>query len=129
MALLLRLFYLIIRLLPTLIALYVLWSFFSRILRPGAGRYERGSTPPPGGRGRPGSSEPPRGPKDPYAVLGCSPSSSDEEVKRCYREMLGRYHPDKFIGQKLDPDFIRLAERKFQEIQEAYETLRRRRGF
>ena len=129
MALLLRLFILIIRPVLTLIAMYVLWSFFTRILRPGAQRYEYRRTQPPGGSQRPSSSESPRSPKDPYAVLGCSPSASDEEIRKCYREMLGRYHPDKFIGQKLDPEFIRLAERKFQEIQEAYETLRRRRSF
>ncbi len=33
----------------------------------------------------------------PYTVLGCSPSSSNEEIKPC-RELLAKYHPDKFIG-------------------------------
>ena len=125
---LLRLLFMIIRFLPILVGLFLLWSFFTRTIRPGSGRYEYGRTPPPGGGQRP-SSRPFEGPRDPYSVLGCSPSASDEEIKKCYREMLGRYHPDKFIGQKLDPEFIRLAERKFQEIQEAYETLRRRRSF
>ena len=128
MALLLRLLFLIVRPLSTLIILYLLWSFFTRFLRSGAGRNTY-TPPPPGGGQRQSASRPSGGSRDPYAVLGCSPSSSKEEIKKCYREMLGRYHPDKFIGQKLDPDFIRLAERKFQEIQEAYETLRSRRGF
>ncbi len=73
-------------------------------------------TPPPGGK------------RDPYVVLGCSPSSSDEEVKKRYRELLGRYHPDKFIGQNLDEEFVALASRKFQEIQEAYGRIRAARG-
>lgn len=67
--------------------------------------------------------------KDPYAVLECSPSSSDEEIKRKYRELLGKYHPDKFIGQQLDKEFVELASRKFQEIQEAYGRIRAVRGF
>ncbi len=72
---------------------------------------------------------PPSGRRDPYSVLGCSSSSSDEEIKKCYREQLARYHPDKFIGQKLDEDFVALASRKFQEIQEAYGRIRSARGF
>jgi len=67
--------------------------------------------------------------KDPYTVLGCTPSSSNEEIKSKYRELLGKYHPDRFIGQKLDEEFIQLASRKFQEIQEAYEKIRQIRRF
>jgi DnaJ like chaperone protein len=37
--------------------------------------------------------------------------------------------PDKFIGLELDKEFIDLAARRFQEIQEAYEQIRRSRGF
>ncbi|NLB83408.1 MAG: DnaJ domain-containing protein [Synergistaceae bacterium] len=128
MALLLRLIFLLLRLLPALFTLLLLWNFFNRFFRQGGRQYHYDPTPPGGGQGpfSPGSS---REPKDPYSVLGCAPSSSDEEIRKCYREMLSRYHPDKFIGQKLDPEFIKLAERKFQEIQEAYESLRKRRGF
>ena len=128
MALLLRLIFLLVRLLPVLFTLLLLWNFFNRFFRQGGRQYHYGPPPPGGGQG-PFSSGSSRGPKDPYSVLGCPSSSSDEELKKCYREMLGRYHPDKFIGQKLDPEFIKLAERKFQEIQEAYESLRKRRGF
>ncbi len=72
--------------------------------------------------GRPGGT--------PTRVLGCSPSSStDGEIKKRYRELLGKYHPDKFIGQDLDADFVDLASKKFQEIQEAYDAIRSRRGF
>lgn len=127
MTLVLRLIFLFIRVLPVLLTLLLLWNLFNRFFRQGGRQYHYG--PPPGGDRGPFSQGSPGGPRDPYSVLGCSPSSSDEEIKKCYREMLGRYHPDKFIGQKLDPEFIKLAERKFQEIQEAYETLRRRRGF
>ena len=92
----------------------------------GAGRaYDR---PPEGDRQ--GAAGPRRaGRRDPYAVLGCPPSSSDGEIKKRYRELLGKYHPDKFIGQDLVADFVELASKKFQEIQEAYEAIRSRRGF
>jgi len=111
----------------------LLFLLFSRAVRDmfrtqqGSGRaYDQ---PPPGGS-RQGAGAPGRGGRrDPYAVLGCSPSSSDGEVKKRYRELLGKYHPDKFIGQDLDADFVELASKKFQEIQEAYEAIRSRRGF
>ncbi|PIE54948.1 MAG: hypothetical protein CSA35_03535 [Dethiosulfovibrio peptidovorans] len=67
--------------------------------------------------------------RSPYEVLGCSRSSSVEEIKRAYRDLIGTYHPDKFVGMNLDEEFIRLASRRFQEIQSAYETIRRERGF
>ncbi len=112
----------------------LLFFLFSRLLRemlrgePGASRGgNRGSSSRTGGGAR--YTPPPSGKRDPYAVLGCSPSSSDDEVKKCYRELLGRYHPDKFIGQKLDDDFVALASKKFQEIQEAYSRIRAARGF
>ncbi len=44
------------------------------------------------------------------------------------QELLAKYHPDKFIGQNLDEDFVALASRKFQEIQEAYGRIRSARG-
>lgn len=65
---------------------------------------------------------------DPYSVLGCTPSSSDEEVRICYRKMVARYHPDKFIGQELDQEFIDLATEKFKQIQDAYDHIKKMRG-
>lgn len=98
------------------------------MFRPPRGGGRTYSSPPPGGPGpwrNPGALER----KSPFEVLGCSPSASDEEIKKRYRELLAKYHPDKFIGQNLDAEFVELASRKFQEIQEAYEAVRSRRGF
>ncbi|MDO9507866.1 MAG: DnaJ domain-containing protein [Thermovirgaceae bacterium] len=67
--------------------------------------------------------------RDPYVVLGCSPRDPDEKIRKTYRKLVARYHPDKFIGLQLDKEFIDLAARRFQEIQEAYEEIRRSRGF
>ncbi len=67
--------------------------------------------------------------RDPYDVLGCSPRDSDDKIRKTYHKLVARYHPDKFIGLELDKEFIDLASRRFQEIQEAYEEIRRSRGF
>ena len=113
----------------------LLFFLFSKVLKD----MLRGATGPsgPSGGSRSRSSSrgggaaytpPPGGKRDPYVVLGCSPSSSDEEIKKRYRELLAKYHPDKFIGQNLDEDFVALASKKFQEIQEAYGRIRSARG-
>ncbi len=51
--------------------------------------------------------------KDYYAILGVSRSASDAEIKKAYRKMAAKYHPDKPTGD----------EAKFKEVSEAYETL------
>ena len=43
--------------------------------------------------------------------------------------MVAKYHPDRFIGQDLDEDFVKLATEKFNEIQSAYDEIKRRKGF
>ncbi len=66
---------------------------------------------------------------DPYEVLGCSRSSSNEEIKKKYRELIAKYHPDRFVGMSLDDEFVKLASDKFQDIQSAYSSIRSSRGF
>lgn len=64
-----------------------------------------------------------------YDVLGCSPGDSAQAIKRCYRRLVLKHHPDRLAAQGLPEEFRDAAKRKFQEIQEAYETiLRERRG-
>ena len=55
--------------------------------------------------------------KNPYDVLGVSPNASDDEVKRAYRDLSRKYHPD----ANVDNPLADLAEEKFKEIQEAYD--------
>ena len=61
-----------------------------------------------------------------YKILGIDPSASDEEVKRAYREMAKKNHPD--LVSSLGEEVRQAAERKFQEINEAYETIKKQRG-
>jgi len=55
--------------------------------------------------------------RDYYEVLGISRSASQEEIKRAYRKLALRYHPDK------NPDNSKEAEEKFKEVSEAYKVL------
>ncbi|MBQ2840806.1 MAG: DnaJ domain-containing protein [Oscillospiraceae bacterium] len=57
--------------------------------------------------------------KDPYSVLGVSSNASTDEVKRAYRELAKKYHPDNYINNPLAD----LAEEKMKEINEAYDAI------
>lgn len=61
---------------------------------------------------------------DPYSVLGVSPSASDEEIKKAYRELARKYHPDNYQNNPLAD----LAEEKMKEINEAYDIITRTRS-
>ena len=56
---------------------------------------------------------------DPYSVLGVSPNASDDEIKKAYRNMSRKYHPDSYADNPLSD----LAEEKFKEVQEAYKQI------
>ena len=62
--------------------------------------------------------------RDPYEVLGVSPDASDDEVKKAYRDLARRYHPDNYINNPLAD----LAEEKMKEINEAYDAITRGRA-
>lgn len=62
--------------------------------------------------------------KDPYEVLGVSPSAGDEEVKRAYRDLARKYHPDNYQNNPLAD----LAQEKMKEINEAYDAITRQRA-
>ncbi|MFW6043857.1 MAG: TerB family tellurite resistance protein [Marinilabiliaceae bacterium] len=61
-----------------------------------------------------------------YKILEISPSASDEEVKKAYRKMAVRFHPDKV--SHLGAEFQKSANEKFAKVNEAYEKIRKERG-
>lgn len=61
--------------------------------------------------------------KNPYDVLGVSRSASDDEVKKAYRDLTRKYHPDANVNNPL----AELAEEKFKEVQEAYDIIMKER--
>lgn len=63
--------------------------------------------------------------KDPYKVLGLSPNASWDEIRKEYRKLARKYHPD-FLGTNADENVVQDATKKLQEINEAYEILKRK---
>ena len=57
--------------------------------------------------------------RDPYEVLGVSPDAGDNEIKKAYRELARKYHPDNYQNNPLAD----LAEEKMKEINEAYDAI------
>ena len=57
--------------------------------------------------------------KDPYEVLGVPHGASQEQIKKAYRDLARKYHPDNYTDNPLAD----LAQEKMKEINEAYDTL------
>jgi len=64
---------------------------------------------------------------DPYTVLEVDQSASDAEVKKAYRRLALKFHPDKV--RDMGEAYAKQAEARFLEVQEAYEHLKKVRGF
>lgn len=62
-----------------------------------------------------------------YEVLGVPPGASIDEIKRTFRALASRHHPDRVAH--LGPKATELAQERFRIIQEAYAAIRRERGF
>ena len=60
---------------------------------------------------------------NPHKILGIQPGASQKEIKQAYRRLAGKYHPDKV--EHLGDEFKALAEKRFKDIQRAYQELKR----
>lgn len=62
-----------------------------------------------------------------YRVLEVEPTATPEEIKKAYRKMAVKYHPDKVAS--LGEEFQKGAKEKFQKIQDAYDNIKKTRAF
>ncbi|BBO66936.1 hypothetical protein DSCA_08660 [Desulfosarcina alkanivorans] len=105
-----------------LIVLFLLWRFYrgQRQLRPSGSRFDPGRKTADGRQSRAAGTEE-RGSRDPYRVLEIAPGASREAIRAAYRRLAAQYHPDKV--QHLGKELRALAEKRFREIQQAYDQL------
>ncbi|QCK86074.1 molecular chaperone DjiA [Phreatobacter aquaticus] len=66
---------------------------------------------------------------DPYRILGIPPDVPDEAIKTAWRSLVREHHPDRLIGRGVPAELVSIATAKMAAINEAYEALRRARGF
>ena len=62
-----------------------------------------------------------------YEILGVDKDSTDDEIKKAYRRIVKKYHPDKL--KDVSQDVIKMAKAKFQSVKDAYDQIRKLRGF
>ena len=65
---------------------------------------------------------------DAYAILGVDETCTDAELKRAYRRMMNRHHPDKLVAKGLPEEMMRVATEKTREIKAAWDRLKEVRG-
>lgn len=63
------------------------------------------------------------------SVLGVSQTDDNITIKRAYRKLMSEHHPDKLVAKGLPPEMMEMAKQKAQEIQSAYDLVRKHKGF
>jgi DnaJ like chaperone protein len=65
---------------------------------------------------------------DAYKILGVDKSAQNADVKKAYRKLMATHHPDKLISKGLPEQAMKIAKNKAQDIQAAYELIKKERG-
>ncbi|NAZ96407.1 co-chaperone DjlA [Vibrio toranzoniae] len=66
---------------------------------------------------------------DAFKVLDVSEDADGKEVKKAYRKLMNEHHPDKLMAKGLPPEMMNVAKEKSQEIQNAYDLIKKVKGF
>lgn len=66
---------------------------------------------------------------DACKVLGVNPNDDATTIKRAYRKLMSEHHPDKLVAKGLPPEMMEMAKQKAQEIQAAYDLIKKEKGF
>ncbi len=61
---------------------------------------------------------------DAYQTLGVTKESSDDDVKKAYRRLMSKNHPDRLIAKGVPPEMIKIATQKTQTIKQAYDRIK-----
>ena len=62
-----------------------------------------------------------------YSAMGVKDGASDAEIKKAYRRLMSQHHPDKLISKGLPEEMIQVATEKSQQIQKAYDVIKKSR--
>lgn len=66
---------------------------------------------------------------DAFKLLGVDENASAQAVKRAYRKQMNEHHPDKLAAKGLPPEMMEMAKQKTQQLQSAYDLIRKEKGF
>lgn len=67
--------------------------------------------------------------QDAYKILGVDSQASSQEIKRAHRKLMNEHHPDKLAARGLPSEMMEVAKQKTQEIQSAYDVIKKEKGF